>query len=95
MTLLLGSMLVLIAMGIPVAFAIAVSGVTYLTLFESVPIAAIAQRMVVGVDSFTLLAIPLFLLAGTLMARKNITLETKAPNSGMITHWCLNNKSSI
>ena len=29
MTLLLGSMLVLIAMGIPVAFAIAVSGVTY------------------------------------------------------------------
>ena len=61
MTLLLGSMLVLIAMGIPVAFAIAVSGVTYLTLFESVPIAAIAQRMVVGVDSFTLLAIPLFL----------------------------------
>ena len=73
MTLLLGSKLVLIAMGIPVAFAIAVSGVTYLTLFVSVPIAAIAQRMVVGVDSFTLLAIPLFLLAGTLMARGDIT----------------------
>ena len=36
-------------------------------------IAAIAQRMVVGVDSFTLLAIPLFLLAGTLMARGDIT----------------------
>ncbi|MDO4786995.1 MAG: TRAP transporter large permease, partial [Fretibacterium sp.] len=73
MTLLLGSMLLLMAMGIPVAFAIAVSGASYLLIFESVPITAIAQRMVVGVDSFTLLAIPLFLLAGTLMAKGDIT----------------------
>ena len=73
MTLLLGCMLLLMAVGIPVAFSIAISGVSYLMIFESVPIAAIAQRMVVGVDSFTLLAIPLFLLAGTLMAKGDIT----------------------
>ena len=73
MTMLLGSMLLLMAIGIPVAFSIAISGVAYLTFFQSVPIAAIAQRMVVGVDSFTLLAIPLFLMAGTLMAKGDIT----------------------
>lgn len=70
---LIGAMLVLMAMAIPVAFSIAISSVSYLLIFESVPIAAIAQRMVVGVDSFTLLAIPLFLMAGTLMAKGDIT----------------------
>lgn len=73
MTILLGIMLFLMALGVPVAFAIAGSAASYLLLFESVPIAAIAQRLVVGVDSFTLLAIPLFLLAGTLMAKGDIT----------------------
>jgi tripartite ATP-independent transporter DctM subunit len=73
MTLLLGSMLFLMFLGIPVAFSISISGAAYLLFFESVPIAAIAQRMVVGVDSFTLLAIPLFVMAGTLMARGDIT----------------------
>lgn len=59
--------------GIPVAFAIALSSTVYLTMLSGVPLLAIAQRMVVGVDSFTLLAIPLFLLAGELMARGDIT----------------------
>ncbi|GHS94132.1 C4-dicarboxylate ABC transporter permease [Synergistales bacterium] len=71
--LLIGSMFVLMFLGIPVALSISISGAAYLLLFESVPIAAIAQRMVVGVDSFTLLAIPLFVLAGTLMAKGDIT----------------------
>lgn len=73
MTILLGSMFLFMAMGIPVAFAIAISGASYLMIFESVPLAAIAQRMVVGVDSFSLLAIPLFLMAGMLMSKGDIT----------------------
>jgi tripartite ATP-independent transporter DctM subunit len=62
-----------IVIGIPVAFAIAVSGMAYLVFESSVPLLVVAQKMVVGVDSFTLLAIPLFLLAGSLMAEGDIT----------------------
>jgi len=62
-----------IAIGIPVAFAIAISGTAYLIFESTVPLLVVAQRMVVGVDSFTLLAIPLFLLAGSLMAEGDIT----------------------
>ncbi|MDR1740260.1 MAG: TRAP transporter large permease [Synergistaceae bacterium] len=73
MTALLIVMFALMLAGVPVALSIGVSGAAFLLFFESVPVAAIAQRMVVGVDSFTLLAIPLFVLAGTLMARGDIT----------------------
>jgi len=73
MLILLAVLFVALIAGIPVAFAIAISSAAYLILFSGVPLLAIAQRMVVGVDSFTLLAIPLFLLAGELMARGDIT----------------------
>ena len=73
MTLLLGTMFLFMFIGIPVALSIAISGTVYLIFLESVPIAAIAQRMVVGVDSFTLLAIPLFVMAGDLMSKGDIT----------------------
>ncbi|MBI5580609.1 MAG: TRAP transporter large permease [Deltaproteobacteria bacterium] len=70
---LLGVMAIAIALGIPIAFSIAISGVFYLLFQSSVPVLVLAQRMVVGVDSFTLLAIPLFLLAGAVMAEGGIT----------------------
>lgn len=70
---LLGVMAIAIALGVPVAFSIAISGVFYLLFQSSVPVLVLAQRMVVGVDSFTLLAIPLFLLAGAVMAEGGIT----------------------
>lgn len=70
---LLAVMFIGLAAGIPVAFAIAISGTAYLIFESAVPLLVVAQRMVVGVDSFTLLAIPLFLLAGGLMAEGDIT----------------------
>lgn len=66
-------MIVTILLGVPIAFSIAISGVFYLVFESTVPVLVLAQRMVVGVDSFTLLAIPLFLLAGAVMAEGGIT----------------------
>ncbi len=70
---LVGVMIVTLLLGVPIAFSIAISGVFYLIFQSSVPVLVLAQRMVVGVDSFTLLAIPLFLLAGAIMAEGGIT----------------------
>jgi tripartite ATP-independent transporter DctM subunit len=66
-------MVVTLLLGVPVAFSIAISGAFYLIFESAVPVLVLAQRMVVGVDSFTLLAIPLFLLAGAIMAEGDIT----------------------
>lgn len=83
---LLGTLFGGIFLGIPIAFAIAISGMSYLVFESAVPLLVVAQRMVVGVDSFTLLAIPLFVLAGALMAEGDITPRIMRFASGMVGH---------
>ncbi len=65
---LLGVMLVLVALNIPIAFAMGLGSLAGLFYRGDLPIALVAQRMVVMVDSFPLLAIPLFMLAGEIMS---------------------------
>jgi tripartite ATP-independent transporter DctM subunit len=61
------------AVGIPVAWAMAIAAVAYLGLWAQVSLHAVAQRMVGGLDSFPLLAVPFFILAGSLMNSGGIT----------------------
>ena len=62
----------LLAAGFPIAFSIIVSSAAFLWL-EDYPLLTVAQRMVTGMESFTLIAIPLFILAGELMNVGKIT----------------------
>ncbi|MGJ8571899.1 MAG: TRAP transporter large permease [Hoeflea sp.] len=64
---LLSSFVVLILIDAPITIALALSSVFYLLVADTAPLIVVAQRMVAGIDSFTLLAIPLFLFAGLLM----------------------------
>lgn len=63
---------VLVAIEVPVAFALAASAVVWLTLESPIPLTIVVQRMASGLDSFPLLAIPLFILAGSLMNRAGL-----------------------
>lgn len=65
--LLLGVMAVLLAFGVPVAFSIGLSSMIFLLTTGLKPMVVVAQSSVNGVDSFTMLAIPMFTLAGYLM----------------------------
>lgn len=56
-----------VAMGMPVAFAVLGGAVVYF-LLSPLPDLLVVQRMVSGVEAFPFLAIPLFILAGTAMA---------------------------
>ncbi|HYR33448.1 MAG TPA: TRAP transporter large permease subunit, partial [Burkholderiales bacterium] len=63
----LGSLIGAMALGIPIAYALLVSGVAlmwYLNLFDP---QILAQNLIEGANSFTLLAVPFFLLAGEIM----------------------------
>lgn len=57
----------LIAIELPVAFALIAAALAWLQFASPVPISLVVQRMSSGIDSFPLLAIPLFVLAGNLM----------------------------
>ncbi|EQC01437.1 TRAP transporter large permease [Photorhabdus temperata] len=71
---LFGSFAVLLALGIPVSFAISLSSLLaiMLTLPMEAAITVVAQRMAAGVDNFSLLAIPFFILAGNIMNQGGI-----------------------
>lgn len=56
----------LVLLETPVAFALAIGATAYLLLGD-LPLTLVVQRMAPGLESFPLLAIPLFILAGNLM----------------------------
>ncbi|MFS0749380.1 TRAP transporter large permease [Oceanobacillus sp. 1P07AA] len=70
--LLFGLFLILIAFGVPIAFSLVLSSLAYL-LIAGVPLTVIPQTLFAGLDSFVMLAIPAFILAGNLMNAGGIT----------------------
>lgn len=66
-------MFALIFIGLPVYLSILGSGAMFLTVTGAKPLLLVSQRMTTGLDSFPLLAIPLFVLVGELMDRGGIS----------------------
>ncbi len=62
----------MICLGIPMAFGMGIAGATALLVDGSVPLKIIVQRMYAAVDSFPLMAVPFFMLAGELMGFSGI-----------------------
>jgi TRAP-type C4-dicarboxylate transport system permease large subunit len=65
--------LVLMASGLPVAIAMAGSSLIYILASGNQPGLTVIHRMIGGIDSFPLLAVPFFILAGNLMNNAGIT----------------------
>lgn len=63
----LGSLLGAIGIGVPISFALMVAGVALMLLFGNLDAQILAQKLIDGADSYPLMAIPFFLIAGELM----------------------------
>jgi tripartite ATP-independent transporter DctM subunit len=66
---------VMLLLTAPVAFAIGVSATIGLLIADAAPLLIVPQRIFAGADSFVLLAIPLFILAGALMETGGISVR--------------------
>lgn len=64
---------VLLVMGMPIAFCMAISAAAVIFINPSLPSTVIAQKIYTAVDSISFIAIPLFMLAGSLMNATGIT----------------------
>ena len=73
MLLLIGAFLVLMLIGVPVAVSMAAASLLYLVFYGVAPDIIAAQRMIAGVESFPLLAVPFFIFAGNLMNIAGVT----------------------
>ncbi len=65
---LLGSFLVLLLIRVPISFTLAISSLATI-IYLRLPFQVVAQKMSDGMDTFALMAIPFFVLAGEIMAR--------------------------
>ena len=63
----------MLATGLPVAIAMAGASLLYVLLAEKTPPFVVIHRMISGIDSFPLLAVPFFILAGNLMNNAGVT----------------------
>jgi tripartite ATP-independent transporter DctM subunit len=66
-------LVVLFALNVPVAFAIAISALSFFFLTDGLPVDVFFQKMVAVTESYPLLAVPFFVLAGSLMNAAGIT----------------------
>lgn len=91
--LLLAIFLVLMIIGVPIAFVIGIVALIGIIGIEYIPVATVPMKMVNGLDSFVLLAVPLFILAANLMnsgkiSEKliNLALAIVGPIRGGLAH---------
>src|SRR5690606_4818544 len=67
------SFVAFVVIGMPTAFAMCLSSLLVLLVESNLPLNLLVHRTMMGVDSFVLLAIPLFIFAGTIMEQGGIS----------------------
>ena len=73
MPLLLISFVVLLLLGVPIAYALGISGLTYFYFIHPELVSILPQRILAGMNSYPMIAMPLFILMGLLMNEGGIT----------------------
>ncbi len=67
------SLIILFSLGVPIAISIVLASIIGIEFFSPLPLLLVPQQMFVGIDSFPLMAIPFFILAGNLMSAGGIS----------------------
>lgn len=86
LTVLFASFFVLVLINIPIAFALGIATLITLIASDTLPINSLVTRAFVGVDSFTLLAIPFFIVAGEIMNACGITERIVTLSQAIVGH---------
>jgi tripartite ATP-independent transporter DctM subunit len=80
-------MLLMFCINVPVAFAMAIAALSFFLLGDGPPIGIYVQKMVSATDSYPLLAVPFFILAGTIMNYAGITRRLMVLADALVGHW--------
>ncbi len=76
-----------IAINIPIAFSMGLASIFGLLLKGNIPLVILPQKIFTGCDSFPLLAVPLFILAGALMDTGGISLRLVNLAQALVGHF--------
>lgn len=76
-----------IFLNVPIAFSVGLSSILGLLLKGEIPLIIVPQKIFTGCDSFSLLAVPLFILAGALMDTGGISLRLVRLAQALVGHF--------
>ena len=79
--------IVFVAIGVPISFALGVVSFTGIAFMPDIPNTVVFTKMFNGLNSFTLLAVPLFILAANLMNEAGITEKLIECICDLVGHW--------
>ena len=82
----LGTLIILIVMGMPIAFALMLTGIALMIQLNFFDAQLVAQNMIAGADIYPLMAVPCFILAGELMNAGGISKRIINLAVAMVSH---------
>ncbi|GGF14557.1 C4-dicarboxylate ABC transporter permease [Aliidongia dinghuensis] len=82
-----GLLLALMVTGMPISIALGLSVLTFLFTMTQVPIESVGLKLFTGLDNFSIMAIPFFILAGTFLTRGGVARRMVAFTASLVGHW--------
>ena len=82
-----GLLIALMLTGMPISIALGLTVLTFLFVMTTVPIEAVALKLFTGIESFEIMAIPFFILAGNFLTHGGVARRMIAFATSMVGHW--------
>ncbi len=82
-----GLLIALMLTGMPISIALGLTVLTFLYTMTQVPIEAVALKLFTGIESFEIMAIPFFILAGNFLTHGGVARRMINFATSMIGHW--------
>src|SRR3984893_1168635 len=82
-----GLLIALMLTGMPVSIALGLTVLTFLYVMTDVPIEAVALKLFTGIESFEIMAIPFFILAGNFLTHGGVARRMINFATSLIGHW--------
>ncbi|WP_336490459.1 TRAP transporter large permease [Methylobacterium nigriterrae] len=82
-----GLLLTLMLTGMPISIALGLTVLTFLFTLTQVPIESVALKLFTGIENFSIMAIPFFILAGNFLSHGGVAKRMIAFTTSLVGHW--------
>jgi C4-dicarboxylate transporter DctM subunit len=82
-----GLLIALMLTGMPISIALGTTVLAFLFTMTQVPIESVGLKLFTGLDNFTIMAIPFFILAGTFLTHGGVARRMIAFTTSLVGHW--------
>ncbi len=82
-----GLLIALMLTGMPISIALGLTVLTFLFTLTHVPIESVALKLFTGIENFSIMAIPFFILAGNFLAHGGVARRMIAFTTSLVGHW--------